>query len=131
MNIQLKHDDIQVFPTPYYPIGAVYMSYEDVSPASMFGGTWERITDRFLYGAVSSDIVGGSATHTLTVNELPVHTHDVYGRQGSGTSTSSKLVIESYVVPNTNTFTFTGGGSGGAHDNMPPYEAVYMWRRIA
>lgn len=34
-----------------YPIGRVYISADDVSPAALFGGTWEKIVGKFLLGA--------------------------------------------------------------------------------
>ncbi len=57
-----------------YPIGAVYISYVSTSPASLFGGTWTAITGRFPYfnGGTAT---GGSNTHTLTVAQMPSHTH--------------------------------------------------------
>ena len=61
-----------------YPIGAVYISVNSTSPATLFGGTWERIQGRFLLGAsgsYSAGSTGGEASHTLTAAEMPSHTH--------------------------------------------------------
>ena len=61
-----------------YPVGAVYISAGSESPASLFGGTWEQIKDRFLLAAGSSytaGATGGAATVTLTVSEMPSHDH--------------------------------------------------------
>jgi microcystin-dependent protein len=62
-----------------YPVGAYYISESATNPATLFGfGTWELLTDRTLMGAGSSYAVGaqgGEATHTLTVAEMPSHTH--------------------------------------------------------
>lgn len=58
-----------------YPIGSVYMSFNSTSPASFLGGTWTQLTNAFLYASTSSGATGGSNTHTLTVNEMPSHTH--------------------------------------------------------
>lgn len=58
-----------------YPIGSIYTSTKNVSPASFIGGTWTPIKDTFLlcagdkYKAESS---GGSAAKTVP---LPVHNH--------------------------------------------------------
>lgn len=42
-----------------YPIGAVYISYSSTSPASLFGGSWTQITDKFIRAA--NDVnTGGS-----------------------------------------------------------------------
>ena len=37
-----------------YPVGSIYMSVNSTSPAMLFGGTWERIQDRFLLAAGST-----------------------------------------------------------------------------
>lgn len=62
-----------------HPIGSIYMSLDATSPADIFGGTWERLPEgRMLIGASGSypaGNVGGNATHTLTVDELPSHNH--------------------------------------------------------
>lgn len=48
--------------TAAYPVGAIYLSWSSTSPASLFGGTWTQITDRFLYCHNSSGTNGGSNT---------------------------------------------------------------------
>ena len=61
-----------------YPVGAIYMSVSSTSPASLFGGTWEQIQNRFLLAAgdtYAAGKTGGEATHTLTVEEMPAHNH--------------------------------------------------------
>ena len=118
-----------------YPVGAIYMSTVSTSPASLFGGTWEQLENRFLLGAgsKSAGATGGEETHTLTQAEMPRHTHSVnavYPFTAGG----------SYpYVPYTNTNTpygeFSGvvseTGGSDAHNNMPPYLVVYMWKRVA
>jgi hypothetical protein len=50
-----------------YPVGAIYMSVNPTSPASLFGGTWEALKNRFLVGAGDTYAVnatGGATTHT-------------------------------------------------------------------
>ena len=57
-----------------WPVGSIYMSVSSTSPATLFGGTWERISERFLLGASSSYPAGGTGgefTHKLTQSELP------------------------------------------------------------
>ena len=61
-----------------YPVGSIYMSVVSTSPATLFGGTWSQLEDRFLVGAgqtYTAGGTGGSATHTLTTDEIPSHTH--------------------------------------------------------
>lgn len=141
-----------------YPVGSIYMSVNSTSPATLFGGTWEQIKGRFLLGTGTPDnnsntyygsdltyngqtkynetvgSTGGESRHTLSVAEMPSHTHEI---QGGG-------VKLSLVSGNTGYYRLqfaTGGGvqqmlnlntgGDGAHNNMPPYLVVYMWKRTA
>lgn len=112
-----------------YPIGAVYMSTTDVSPTTYFGGQWEQIKDRFLLGTgdiYSNGITGGEAEHTLTINEMPSHDHPI---PYSGSATSGyNSVFRSNGKEASGFSTKTGGNQ--PHNNMPPYLAVYIWKRI-
>lgn len=119
-----------------HPIGSIYMSTESTSPASLFGGTWEQIKDKFLLSAgstYSAGSTGGESTHTLTVNEMPSHSHQAYSvvllrpnGDGNIQSASSNSFWNGGGMDNT-----TAQGGGSAHNNMPPYLTVYMWKRIA
>lgn len=65
-----------------YPVGSIYMSVASASPAILFGGTWEQLKDRFLLGAgdtYTAGDTGGSASHTLTTDEMPSHSHTFTG----------------------------------------------------
>lgn len=144
-----------------YPVGSVYISFIYNSPANFIGGTWEQLADAFLYAATSNiGVRGGEASHQLTVNELPSHQHGIpqlegntntagehshkYGSssdlaapggnhgtafQASGYDTSASGSHQHTFKTNTSNTGYTGATS--AHNNMPPYIMVYMWRRIA
>ena len=61
-----------------YPVDSIYMSVNSTSPASLFGGTWTQLKDRFLLGAgstYSNGATGGAATVTLTSDQIPSHKH--------------------------------------------------------
>ena len=80
-----------------YPVGSIYMSAVNVSPASFLGGTWQAIEQgRMLMAAGSSwqaGTTGGAAYHALTVAEMPAHDHSATetaaGAHAHGASTSS------------------------------------------
>ena len=80
-----------------YPVGSIYMSVVNVSPASFLGGTWQAIEQgRMLMAAGSSwqaGTTGGNAYHTLTIAELPAHNHSATetaaGGHTHGASTGS------------------------------------------
>lgn len=108
-------------------MGAVYLSTSATDPATLFGGTWARIQDRFLLCAGSTyaaGSTGGEAKHTLTVAEMPYHTHGLF--DGYGGSTSSGVKASGNIQVETQ----PAGGSQ-PHNNMPPYLAVYAWKRTA
>lgn len=120
-----------------FPVGYIYLSTVATNPKDLFGGTWERLKDRFLLAAgdtYSAGATGGEATHTLTKDEMPSHNHyaainggaDSYGRNRT---TINSFANNSKGYSDSSTIFNTGGGS--AHNNMPPYLAVYMWKRTA
>lgn len=119
-----------------YPVGSVYISYSHNNPATMFGGTWVRIENAFLWGCDEDGGIGttgGEKTHTLTVNELPAHTHTVtVANTASGSNEASNMArynsnASSYI----GSIISTSTGGGAAHNNMPPYIQVSIWRRTA
>ena len=119
-----------------YPVGSIYISVNSTSPANLFGGTWTQLKDRFLLGAGSTytnGSTGGEATHKLTENEMPSHSHGQYVTVGTGGSLSANCDYDSYVSgkarkSSQNVSTDPTGG-GNSHNNMPPYLVVYMWKR--
>ena len=123
-------------PNKIYPIGSIYMSVNSTNPSELFGGEWERIQDRFLLASgttYANGSTGGEATHTLTVNEIPSHRHSRRtSPQGWAERDSSKSEIISPTSGSAKAVTkysdYTGGGQ--AHNNMPPYLAVFVWKRV-
>lgn len=117
-----------------YPVGAIYLSVTEVNPAALFGGTWERIGGRFLLGADSTyaaGSTGGEAEHTLTIDEMPKHNHGLDNYNAAGNATPFLTVQhQDKKGYGGNVQTMYAGGSK-AHNNMPPYLAVYMWKRTA
>ncbi|MCX4364189.1 MAG: hypothetical protein OSJ70_00250 [Bacilli bacterium] len=151
-----------------YPIGSIYMSVSATNPSTLFGGAWEQLKDRFLLASgttYKAGATGGAATHTLTANEMPTHTHvqnahfhKVTSRMNNvdGNNLGSEFGINrgnvvaggihyclstqgaSNDLPNNARVgalpvTAINNNTGGskAHNNMPPYLTVYMWKRIA
>ena len=131
-----------------YPVGAIYMSVNDTTPASFLGGTWEQLEDRFLLGCGNTYVpgfTGGEATHKLTIKEMPSHRHRVYSSSGySGDSiglgnSNGKYMACTlnggnagyYDTTKTGSNALENTGGGQAHNNMPPYLVVFMWKRTA
>lgn len=123
-----------------YPVGSIYMSVNSTSPATLFGGTWEAIQGKFLLGAYGNTYkagsTGGEATHTLTVDEMPKHTHSMYSGNSGAPDTwepdGGSYLVDS-VTQDKHTWWASLGmnysGGGAEHNNMPPYLAVYIWKR--
>lgn len=118
-----------------YPVGSIYVSTVSTNPNTLFGmGVWEAIEGRFLVGYDSDDTdfstagnEGGEKKHTLLTTEIPSHTHTVsavYGNPGTAAwgITYGNNISDSEIG-------YTGGGE--AHNNLPPYLVVYMWKRTA
>lgn len=123
-----------------FPINSIYLSVGSTSPASLFGGSWTQLKDRFLLAAgdtYTNGATGGAATVAITKAQMPRHNHangDEYGsghrapvwNYGSG---GDRLLIGSgngYTIS-----TPIYEGKGEAHNNMPPYLVVYVWKRTA
>ena len=122
-----------------YPIGAIYLSASSTSPASLFGGTWEQLKDRFLLASGDSytaGSTGGEANHTLTSAEMPSHLHtgsnNFLDGATMGGSQSNRGVFCIGGGWDISRYDLTGKTGGSQpHNNMPPYLAVYMWKRVA
>lgn len=140
-----------------YPVGSIYMSVNSANPSTLFGGTWEQIEDTFLLAAgqtYTAGDTGGEAEHTLAKEELPTEhmtfrrlynaadgsTVDVMaasqtdGSIGVADGTNGRPDINfhaatiSGITTGQKAMQYTYGG-GQSHNNMPPYLAVYMWKR--
>ncbi len=96
-----------------YPIGSLYWSSNSTDPSTLFGGTWTRIKDRFVWAMGDSDTVndtGGEKTHTLTTTETPSHTHTISGSTGSESSHTHSL--------GNHTHPLNGSGASTSHVSL-------------
>ena len=134
LNVPLRLNGENIL-SKVYPVGSIYMSLSSTDPKDLFGGTWERLKDRFLLAAgdkYSVGATGGEATHTLTKDEMPSHNHYAAINGGTDSYGQNRTTIGSFAnkaqgYSDSSTIFATGGGN--AHNNMPPYLAVYMWKR--
>ena len=136
-----------------YPVGSIYMSTVNVDPGTIFGGTWEQLKDTFLLGAgdtYTAGDTGGEAEHTLLETELPKITGSAtfrrivrgsYGESAIITASSGAMsyatytgaasTLKSTTLDNANQDKLSVSfGNDQAHNNMPPYIVVYMWKRL-
>ena len=139
-------------PLSVYPIGSIYISVSGTNPAELFGGTWERLKDRFLLAAgdtYSAGSTGGEAKHKLTQAEIPNYyigdiaapvpgNHDNWGNHGVHASNMGAISSNKQGITGNDAFSgiqwswrIESNGGGQPHNNLPPYLAVYTWVRIA
>lgn len=119
-------------------IGEIYITTSEENPVLKFGGIWEQIKDVFLLASgdiYSAGSVGGEATHTLTIDEMPTHSH-AYKRHAFDRNDTGEATGEDVYGANNKTLdaymgTSESTGGGQPHNNMPPYLAVYVWKRVA
>lgn len=87
--LQWLYDQLQSTANKLYPVGSVYISFNSADPSTLFGGVWQRLKDTFLLAngdTYAQNTTGGSATKTITVNNMPAHNHAV---SSSGSHTHS------------------------------------------
>lgn len=124
----------------FYPVGSIYQSTAPTNPTTFMGGVWERFGNgRVLVGVDEADAdfntankTGGEKTHTLTIDEMPSHSHRQYVSANNGNDSirrdwSSDGASKAY-DQGMNT-----GAAGGdkPHNNLQPYITIYRWRRTA
>lgn len=119
-----------------YPIGSYYETDDQAfDPNTSWGGTWVLEAEGLVHVSAGQNYsvgdTGGEATHTLTVDEMPSHTHkdgtnaSVAFAGSAGTNTAQVA----FDASSGRATTATGGGQ--PHNNMQPYIVVNRWHRIA
>lgn len=141
-----------IYPCPYMPVGSIYLSLNNTNPSTYFGGTWELIKDRFLLGAggnYSSGSTGGSNTHNHNLSRKGGANMRKYANifyQGEYT-TAGTMPKQSnggtwwLTTANTDSSSTENPGDKGVgiglygttddKNTLPPYLAVYMWKRVS
>jgi len=127
------------------PVGRVVYTVADINPVADYPGTtWQRIAEGRYIAAEGSfvDSAGtpgtlpagnfevGTYLHTLTVDEMPAHKHDLT-QWGNIGATGSEIDVHSRTDRGGTTPTLENTGGGIAHNNMPPAFVLYTWERTA
>ena len=124
-----------------YPIDSIYISTNSANPSTIFGGQWVSFGEgKVLVGLDANDTdfdtveeTGGSKTHTLTIDEMPAHTHEhtVQTGRSFSSSTGSAPIVQGSSQEELDSADVTTSSTGGgqAHNNLQPYITVYMWKR--
>lgn len=116
----------------FMPVGFVLTLYSHADPNTMYPGTtWVRITNGFLWAVDASGTIGltgGAKEVTLTVDQIPAHSHgSVYSGSVAATKTHPWMTAGGSAMA----YGTVATGGGKAHNNMPPYVQVSIWRRTA
>lgn len=136
-----------------YPIGSICMFKANIDPNELYGGTWVRIKGKFILGADDSiyplGSEGGEAEHKLTFSEMPSHEGHLYANESAFVPNGpdsyyiainnnsdglfQKYNDRPYIIAAGNELIIKGFSRGGdqAHNNMPPYVALYIWTKVA
>ncbi len=124
-----------------YPIGSLYWSKNAADPGNLFGGTWKRIKDTFILAAGDSyaqGASGGTASVTLTTNQIPSHTHSgtassssiprhIHGVSTMGNNNGSFYAVgEAIAFDNYGGQRFWNGSGGGGGYNSSPIESAVV-----
>lgn len=129
-----------------YPVGSLYMSAKATSPASLFGGAWEQIKDCFILAAgdtYAAGSTGGSANHNHSIGEMfaAAYFNGPYMEYHYSGDTAWTAKYKN-TIPNGITETSHSdaiyrsgitvyGSPTKEAGNLPPYVAMYVWKRIS
>lgn len=128
-----------------YPVGSVYITYNNVNPGTFLGGAWERFGQgRTLVGegtgndgstsmSFTPNSNGGEYKHLLTIDEMPSHSHNITLPVSTNWSGNGG---QAYQLNNRTTDIITKDyikttGNSNSHNNVQPYIVVFFWRRTA
>ena len=136
-----------------YPVGSIYISTSSTNPSTIYGGTWERYGQgKTLVGLNEGEPefntinkTGGEKTHTLTINEMPSHNHNLGGHtflwgENVGTVNIKNANAEEGATSQNRLYTYQNqygwantlvNGGSQPHNNLQPYITVYMWKRTS
>ena len=132
-----------------HPVGSLYWSSDSTDPSELFGGTWTRVKDQFVFAAGDSHAVGtvgGEERVTLKYTELPEHYHAVIDYENTNyvyVNTPANGSTYMTILQTASSSSYSNVGSrrllagegyqsrGNSHNNMPPFVTKYCWERTA
>lgn len=155
-------NNVSITPTDVYnlyPVGSIYLSVNNTNPSNFFGGTWEKMSGGYLYGAANSidktdytgwhtqAATGNTGSTILTIDQIPEHKHGVVQWNGRDSGSLGRWCAtmewkNSVAGENNNNNYWTGmtdtRGSGKGHTHTLNSHAhhiatidVFIWKRVA
>lgn len=137
INFTLKQNNSLV--NLLFPIGQIIIKGDNEDYSNWLGFTWERTAvGKVLVGYDSKDTdfntigkTGGEKTHTLTINEMPSHSHNLKFKNNASDFGDGYLTTASTYDFRQGTGSIENTGGGQSHNNLQPYQVVAYWKRIA
>lgn len=117
-----------------HPVNSLFISKNNTSPASLFGGEWEQLTEDAYLKIVSSNggVVGGtSAEHKIPIESMPSHNHNFNINVMNNGDCWTCASGDCYVPKGGGNWTYSTGSTGGSQPYYPYYFGVYAWVRVA
>ena len=154
--LKLSNSNIKLSADLIYPVGSIYMSVNSTNPSTLFGGTWEQIKDKFLLSCgdtYANGSTGGSASHNHKYGAMVTSYYSASQLLGDGSNETGLIdykkdgsyTVSSHTYIDQKTHTLNSGmttsSKGVTADkrllqantttvsNLPPYLAVYVWKR--
>lgn len=142
-----------VYPCPYYPVGSIYLSVININPSEYFGGKWERISQgRFLIGVKEDNSF--QENNVDAFGKTAGEKNYLFRTEDKGGEYNNQLTFDNYQYkvwsseqsnPNNDIGKLWQPSSPDIyglglvfssnknvpHNNIPPYFAVYIWKRVA
>ena len=121
-----------------HPVGSLFETTVSTNPGTLYGGTWAAWGGgRTPVGVNTADTsfntvekTGGAKTHTLTVQEIPNHDHDLNAvNEGVDNPNGGYHPGWTFNKQYTAQVMSASTGGGQAHNNLQPYITCYMWKR--
>ena len=142
-----------------YPVGSIYITFSSAHPNNIFNvnWNWQQIQNCFLLGCSgtrANGTTGGEENVHLEDYHLPSHTHTIGWDGGHSHYANFLEVLRRIAGLNSNNVARPVGSSSdstgtintsygehghtmentgniyNSHNNMPPYLAVYVWKRV-
>lgn len=133
---QLKDVDAKILTfNAIYPVGSIYLAANANNPATLFGGTWQKLPDAMVLRTTAAGqnplVTGGQDTVTLNMNYIPQHGHAIIATTGNNSDqgqvvTTSVLAAKTYntSVNGAHLHSFSGATGNGGYHNHGAYTDV-------
>lgn len=147
-NLATKLDLEEAIETVQYAVGDIHITEDEQDPADKFGyGEWEIISRGHVLAGIdvppeddpeyepdqdfqTPGQEGGEKEHTLIMEEMPSHKHEIVGSNVTG-RTNYRCVLDSQGTNIADETAMNSTGGDQPHNNLQPYYCVYIWKRVS